>query len=185
MKTKILHLSVALALAVLAGGIVGLISYNRDALFEWQWVKFQGAFSPQENLELRAAARKLYQEKMARPGQVCVDQWIGKDDRYLYMAIGCAKFEERLGAVETSGDSNYIPTRFRYDGKDIEHFQQPDLSEFENSIKKLFPREAYHLLAVRLNEEQYRQSGNALANGSAPSAQEPAPVDAPLALPAK
>jgi hypothetical protein len=163
MKTKIIHLSVALLLAVSAAGFTGFVITYRDTLFEWQWTKFSGQFSKESDAELRAAALRYYQEKQAKPGQVCVEQWAGRDERYLYMAVGCAKFQERLGVIETEGDNNFIPTRFRYDGKEVNHFEQPDFSEFENSIKKMFPREAYHLVAVLLNQEQFQRRGLELA----------------------
>lgn len=148
-----LRLGLALLFAVLAAGGAALFYLNRDLLVEWKRVRPAGEFKAAEDAKLAAAALAFAQEKMARSGEDCVGQWVGRDDKYLYMAVGCAKLEEKMGELSTSGDSNFHPTRFRYDGGEIENWEQPDQQEYANSMRRLFPKEAQDLL--RLNQDLF------------------------------
>jgi hypothetical protein len=150
-----LRLSLALTFALVAAAAAGLVYLNRDFLFEWQRVKAVGKFTAEEDPILSAAALQFAQEKIARPGASCVGQWIGKDERFLYMTVGCARIEEKLGEVVTIGDANFHPTRFRHDGRDIENWEQPNEEEYANSMRRLFPKEAVERLKGRLNRELY------------------------------
>ena len=142
-----------------SSGLTALLYLNRDELFDWQRVKAVGVFQPAEDPALRAAAVAYADKLIAHRDQVCVDQWVGKDDRYVYLALGCARFEEAAGAIQTSGDRNFHPTRLRYWGTNILSWEQPDESEYRNSMRRLFPREAEALVNVRLNEEIFRRLG--------------------------
>jgi hypothetical protein len=158
-RDRLLHLTLALAFALIFGGAAGAAYFYRDSLFEWNWVRSAGSFTEKENPGLRKAALLYLEERLSKPGEVCVDQWIGMDERYLYMAVGCAYFEEKMGQVEAIGDANYLATRFRYRRDEIEHLEQPDLREFRNSLRRLFPRQAAHLLMVKMNPDHYRKAG--------------------------
>ena len=158
-ESKVLHLTLALLLALIASGLAALAYLNRDFFFEWQRVGAIGKFSSQLNPGLMGAALSFANEKMARPGETCVGEWLGKDDRYLYMTVGCARFEEKAGKIETSGDANFHPTRFRRSGEEITNWEQPNEAEFDNSMRRLFPREAMQLLPGHLNSETFRRQG--------------------------
>jgi hypothetical protein len=158
-ESKILHFTLALLLALIAAGLAALAYLNRDFVFEWQRVEAVGKFSTQPEPALSGAALSFAQEKMARPGETCVGEWLGKDDRYLYMTVGCAHFEEKAGKIETSGDANFHPTRFRYSGGEVSKWEQPNEAEFDNSMRRLFPREAMQLLPGHLNPEVFRRQG--------------------------
>lgn len=150
-----LRLGLALTFALVAAAVAGLVYLNRDFFFEWERVKAAGQFSAEEDPVLSAAAIQFAQEKIARPGASCVGQWIGKDESFVYMTVGCARLEEKLGEVVTVGDANFHPTRFRHDGRDIENWEQPNQEEYANSMRRLFPKDAQGLLKGRLNRELY------------------------------
>jgi len=150
-----LRLGLAFLFAVLAAGLAALGYLNRNFLFEWQRVKTVGEFSVAEDPKLSAAALAFAQEKIARPGENCVHQWLGRDEKYLYLTVGCARLEEKLGEVSTSGDANFHPTRFRYDGDEIKNWEQPNDEEYANSMRRLFPKEAQAQLKGRLNQELF------------------------------
>lgn len=176
-----MRVGLAFLFAFIAAGATALFYLNRDVLVEWKRVKAAGTFSAAEDPKLRAAALAFAQEKIARPGETCVDQWVGRDERFIYMAVGCAKLEEKMGELTTSGDSNFHPTRFRYDGSDIENWEQPNQEEYGNSMRRLFPKEAQDLL--RLNQDLFikllvdRQHPPVLASPAAPA---PEPAAQPL-----
>lgn len=148
-----LRLGLALLFALLAAGATALFYLNRDFLVEWKRVKAVGGFTATEDPKLFASAIAFAQEKMARPGETCVGQWVGRDEKFLYMALGCAKLEERFGKYGTSGDSNFHPTRLRYDDGEIKSWEQPNQEEYSNSMRRLFPKEAQDLL--RLNSDLF------------------------------
>jgi hypothetical protein len=150
-----LRLGLAFLFALLAAGLAALGYLNRDFLFEWQRVKAVGEFSAAEDPGLSAAALAFAQAKIARPGESCVHQWVGRDEKYLYLTVGCARLEEKMGEVSTNGDANFHPTRFRYDGDEIENWEQPNEEEYANSMRRLFPKEAQMLLKGRLNQELF------------------------------
>lgn len=148
-----LRLGLALLFALLAAGATALFYLNRDFLVEWQRVKTAGSFTAAEDPKLGAAALAFAQAKIARPGEACVGQWVGRDEKYLYMAVGCARLEDKMGELTASGDSNFHPTRFRYEGGEIENWEQPNQEEYANSMRRLFPKEAQDLL--RLNQDLF------------------------------
>jgi hypothetical protein len=76
------------------------------------------------------------------------------------MTVGCARFEERAGKIETSGDANFHPTRFRYGGGQVTGWEQPNEAEIDNSMRRLFPREAMRLLPGHLNPEAFGARGS-------------------------
>lgn len=156
---KVLHALFALSLALVVGVSAGAVYFFRDSFFEWQWRKPVGAFTEQEDPKLRQAALEFAQKNLAALGETCVDQWVGKDERFIYMAVGCAKFAEKLGQVEAEGDENFIATRFRYDGEEIEAIDQIGGGEFKNAIRRLYPKAAAYLLMVRMNQDVYRRLG--------------------------
>jgi hypothetical protein len=179
-----LRLGLALLFALLAAGGTALFYLNRDLLVEWKRVKPVGAFTSAEDPKLAAAALAFAQEKMARPGEDCVGQWVARDEKYLYMAVGCAKLKEEMGELTTSGDANFHPTRFRYDGDEIENWEQPDQQEYGNSMRRLFPKEAQDLL--RLNQDLFIKLLKAKQQlpAAVPSATEPAVAPATPTEPA-
>jgi len=156
---KVFHALFALSLALVVGVSAGAVYFFRDSFFEWQWRKPAGVFTEQEDPKLRQAALEFVQKKITEPGEVCVDQWVGKDERFIYMAVGCALFAEKLGQVEAKGDQNFIATRFRYDGEEIETIEQIGNGDFKNAIRRLYPKAAAYLLMVRMNEDVYRRLG--------------------------
>lgn len=158
----------AFTFALLAGGIAAVAYLNRDLVFEWQRVKAVGEFTAAPALELEAAAIQFAEKKIARSGQVCVGQWVGRDEKYVYMTVGCAKFFQELGETKAEGDQNFLPTRFRYDEKEIEHWEQPNLDQFANSMRRLFPKEAMAALAGKRNADLYLKLGLARQASTAP-----------------
>lgn len=172
-----LRLGLALLFALLASGATALFYLNRDLLVEWKRVKPAGTLITVEDPKLRAAAIEFAQAKMARPGETCVGVWAARDEKYLYMGVGCAKLEEKMGELTTSGDSNFHPTRFRYDDDEIKNWEQPDQEEYGNSMRRLFPKEAQDLL--HLNQDLFiKMLQGKLQPAAAPA--NPTAVPAPL-----
>jgi hypothetical protein len=69
------------------------------------------------------------------PGNACVVRPLGRDTKYLFMAIGCAVFAEVEGKIHlVTGDSTLQPTRLRFSGDQVSSWEQPDSRARENSL---------------------------------------------------
>lgn len=135
------RLAVALVFGALAAGATGIIYSERDVLFHFDFARPAGRFQPEADLTLETAAL-AYAEAKA-PGQACVEKWVGKDDKYVYLALGCARFEEKLGELRAvGGDPGYFATRLRYSGTEILGLERPSSRAYENGLRRLFPKEA-------------------------------------------
>ncbi len=154
----LIRLAVAFAFAGAAMVATTLVYNERDQLVDWSWSKSHGKFDPAPNEPLAAAARD-YAEKQ-HPGQACVSKWLGKDDKYLYLALGCARFEETLGEVKAvEGDSNFLATRMRYSKDTIEGMEQPHPKAYQNGIRRLFPMEAAEKLRNTNSQPEFHSQG--------------------------
>lgn len=155
MKTK--KILLALFFAGLSAGATYCVYSHRDFLFEWGWAKGQGKFSEAADEKLRIAARDFAEAK--HPGRVCVDKWLGKDEKYVYMTIGCALFRETLGEVRAEGDENFAPARLRYSGEKIESMEQPAPDAFTNSLHRIFPKEAADKMRGQQSRPEFYRRG--------------------------
>jgi len=135
------RLVVALVFALIATLITYFFYKERDQIFEWSWTKAHGSFDSSPNEKLGIAALAFAESE--NPGKACVGKWLGKDDRYLYLALGCARFEEKLGEVKAlGGDSNFVATRLRFYGEKVLSMERPQAKSYQNGLRRLFPREA-------------------------------------------
>lgn len=118
----------------------------------------QGKFDPAPHPALEAAAVAYAEQK--RPGQACVAKWVGKDDKYAYLALGCARFEETLGQVKIAqGDTNFLATRMRYSGDSVSSMEQPRLSSYDNGMRRLIPREVAEQLVNTRSQPEFLRLG--------------------------
>lgn len=137
---KAKRFGVALAAALVAFFATNYIYAERDSIFEWEWARPSGAFVSANDDPLRIAARDFAEAR--NPGQACVEKWLGRDEKYVYLALGCARFHEKLGEVQAEGQPNFIATRFRYGGSVVRSMEQPSMRAYQNGVRRLFPREA-------------------------------------------
>jgi hypothetical protein len=138
------------------GGTFWLV-LHLDSFVEWNWATSRGQYSEAENITLSVAAVKYAEE--GKPGKVCVEKWLGRDDCYLYLALGCAAFRTHLGEVEVDGDPNYLPTRLRVHGSEVGDLEQPSAPSFANGLRRLFPQIAAMRFRQAANYAEYRQRG--------------------------
>ncbi len=125
---------------------------------EWNWAKVNGAFDATPDESRSRAARDFAEASHA--GQACVEKWLGKDDKYLYLALGCARFEESLGEIKAhGGDPNFLPTRMRYDGDRVLSMEQPKAKAYQNGLRRLFPVEAAEKLRNKSSLPEFHQLG--------------------------
>ena len=158
MKTS-LRLAIATGFALLGAGATAVIFHYRDFVVAYDWRDDQG-FTTKEDPVLRSAALAFVAKQ--RPGETCVEEWIGRDDRYVYLTVGCGSFDAE--GVK-AGDANFRPARFRYDGGEISAFEQPMPGSGENGLRRLFPKAAWEPVRLHVNESVYRRRGSALAAG--------------------
>ncbi len=140
-KNRAVRVAVALAFAAAAGLLTNIIYKERDRIIEWGWTRSSGAFDPSPDWDHLKAA--ITYAELKHPGQACVAKWLGKDEKFLYLALGCARFEESLGEIKAlDGDVNYLATRMRYSGPEAEGLEHPHPFAYQNSLRRLFPVEA-------------------------------------------
>jgi|GEM_PF-7067781 len=152
------RLAVALAFAGVAALLTNTLYNERDRVFEWSWTKAHGKFDASPDEEHAKAARAFAEGK--RPGQACVEKWLGKDEKYLYLALGCARFEETLGEVKAlDGDHNFLATRMRYSGDTVQSIEQPHPQAYQNSLRRLFPVEAAEKLRHSTSLPEFHSQG--------------------------
>jgi hypothetical protein len=150
---------VGFSFALLAFGLSYLYQSNKDIFFERKWTEGVGRFVEAMDYELQKKAEEYIQTNGARKDELCVSEWIGKDEQYLYLGVGCAKFQQQLGDISAEGDQNFHPTRVRYDGQEVEHYQQPDAENEKSAVRDLFPRKAYDLFRLKAHQEKFFKRG--------------------------
>lgn len=155
---QVSRLVVALVFAGAAMLVTSFLYNERDRIFEWSFTKAHGKFDPSPD-EARAKAARDYAESR-HPGQACVEKWLGKDDKYFYLALGCARFEETLGEVKAEdGDRNYVATRMRYSGDSLKSLEQPHPQAYQNSLRRIFPVEAAEKLRNTGSLPEFHREG--------------------------
>ncbi|RZA06622.1 MAG: hypothetical protein EOP11_09845 [Proteobacteria bacterium] len=169
--------------ALLAGGFTFLVKTNRDFLFENRWHEPYGKFETAEDRGLFEAALASASSEMR--GTTCVGEWIGKDERYLYAAIGCGNFKREGDKISVTGDQNYRPLRMEIRGIEVKGTEVVDSTAFENSLRRLYPRVAADRVAVRMNPQLYRERGLAKQDGLPAPAPPPPPAPPGPVVPAK
>ena len=157
-KKNLPQIAVGLVFALVVGGTVGLIFSRRDFVFEWGWANANGRLEDSAPAELVLAARNYAEEK--RKGEACVAKSFGKDDKYLYVAIGCGKFADPHEAP-VAGDAAMVPSRFRYSGQRVSSWESPEKGAFENSEHRLFPVVAFERIRYGVPHAEYWSAGAA------------------------
>lgn len=155
-NSKAARLAVALIFGAIAAGATAFVYNERDVIFAWNWASPSGKFQPEPDEALRLAARDFAEARS--PGRACVDKWVGKDDKYIYLALGCARFEEKLGEMKAhDGDSGYLAARLRYSGSEVRSLEQPRVKAYENGLRRLFPKAAADRLRAVSVSDYHRQ----------------------------
>ncbi len=158
MRKRLPQIAVGLVFALVAGSTAGLLYSSRDYLFEWSWAKTHGRFEETVPLELTVAVRDY--AELRRPGEACVAKPFGKDDRYVFVSVGCGKFAD-AGKAPTEGDAAMVPSRFRYSGDRVSSWEEPEKGAFENSVRRLFPVAAYERIRYGVPHAEYWAAGAA------------------------
>jgi hypothetical protein len=130
----------ALGLAVAVGGAAGVFYLFRDRVIDVGPARAHGAFRTEQNTPLFAAASAYAEKKIKQPGQACVSHWLGTDDRYVYLAFGCARFRRQYGQVRAYGDQGFRAVRIRrWWGTRVFGLDQVNTDRFYASLRELFP----------------------------------------------
>lgn len=158
-KEKILHLGIAAFFALLAGLAASAIFTNRDAIFSWDWQRPDGEFQTAVDDALFFSAQKFVDSHLKEKDQVCVSRWVGKDSGSVYLAVGCARFWEKMGEKFAEGDQNFIPARLRYKELEVTHLQRANPAELENSLRRIFPKIPGLAARISLNRDLYMKLG--------------------------
>jgi hypothetical protein len=154
-----LRLAFASLCSLLAMAASAWIYFQRDSLIEWKWAEAHGQFVTTPDAELRVAARDY--AEAGHPGQVCIEKWLGKDERFIYLGLGCATFRRHLGELHVVGDPNFRPTRLRYSGDKVSELEQPRPEAFTNGLRRLFPQQAAQRLKAEISQQEYQARGYA------------------------
>lgn len=151
------RIGTAATLALIAAGATFLIQNNRDLFFLNEWREPSGTFTKEEVPALAKGA--LGVASQLHTGATCVQRWAGRDDTYIYLALGCGRFREENGKIVVEGDQSFKPTRLRYDTTEVWQLEQVDERNFENSLRRLFPRPAGDRVRVLLDSDTYKKMG--------------------------
>lgn len=153
------RLAVAFVFALLAALAVGTVWQRRDEIFEHEWArphgKLEGSASPALVASARDEAEAHEREKS------CVAEALARDDRYLYLGLGCANFRVNPPV----GDQNLRAARSRYSGDHAFDLERADERAYENSVRRLVPKEAYAKFWSGLAHSDYLAAGRARAGG--------------------
>jgi len=169
--------------ALIAGLLTFVLQANRDLLFENRWHDSVGPFVPTADPRLLQQAIGAAEAEMR--GATCVGNWIGKDERYAYVAVGCGAFRAEGAKIQVTGDQNFRPVRFERNGAELKNPEGVDAKNFENSLKRIFPRVAADRLSIRMNAQLFREQGLAKQSGKVPPATPTAPPAPQPSIPAK
>ncbi len=143
--------------ALLAAGAANFIYMKRDFIFERSWALPNGKFEEAAAPSFVNAARDF--AEAGHPGQACVAKWLGKDDKYFYVAIGCATFSETLGKIQAVGDANYFAARLGYSDGKITGMEQPGSAAPVNALRRILPRAAAEKMRYGFSPQEFMQSG--------------------------
>lgn len=157
MKEQAKKVSVALLLGVLSALATGYLLSHRDLIFAWEWASPHGKFEAAPHAGLQVAARDFAEAK--RPGAVCVEKWLGRDDRFVYLALGCARFQETLGEVRAHGDATFQPVRFGYEGEQVTSMEGLTPGAWDNSLRRMFPKEAADKFRLTVSQPEFEKRG--------------------------
>lgn len=140
------HLIVAIFLGVSLFGSY-MIFQNRDVVFYWDFAKPVGELRLEDEPVLRDAVDAFLRVNNDNSHGVCLADWLGRDDLYIYAQVLCDDFREEGGQVVRSGQGDLIPTRFEYDPttNTVQTMEVGNHQEF-GSLRTLFPKPIYSLL---------------------------------------
>jgi hypothetical protein len=159
LNKKLLSFLVAITLAIAAGTCAGGIFLYRDYFFS-------SAMEPAGKLELGSndalfvKAQVYAQKKLGTPGSVCVSRWLGKDNRFVYLAFGCAKFTLQYGEWHAFGDPGFRALRLRHLwGKVFFGLDEGDPEDMGQSLRRLYPTAINDLWWKQSSSSEYMSAG--------------------------
>lgn len=144
--SQLSKLGVAIAFAAAAALMSSLLYGYRDEIFAWDWARSHGRFQATIPPELVTAARDLAESR--EHGAACVVAPLGRDDSFLFVQLGCGRFQGEPPNVREIGEPEPTATRLRYRGSLVSDLERPAPDAYENSLRRLFPREAFERLRL-------------------------------------
>ncbi|MGZ3734359.1 MAG: hypothetical protein ACXVB9_03715 [Bdellovibrionota bacterium] len=148
---------VGLIFALVAAATAGFVYQKRDIIFEWDWAPLHGALVESVPAQLSNAARDLAEAK--NPGEACVAKSLGRDDRYLYMAIGCGVFRREDGNLKVQGDEALTAARLKYSGEQVQTLERPMREAYLNSLRRLIPLRVYEKMRYGFPRSEFLDAG--------------------------
>jgi hypothetical protein len=150
----------ALGLAVAVGSAAGVFYLFRDRVVDVGPARVHGTFRAEQNTPLFAAASAYAEKKIKQPGQACVSRWLGTDDRYVYLAFGCARFLVQFGQAHAYGDQGFRALRIhRWWGSRLFGLDQVNTDRFYTSLRELFPPPAVAEWWKRSSSQEFLAEG--------------------------
>jgi hypothetical protein len=146
--------------ALIAGVITYAVQTHKDAIFIYH-AKPSVSFTSKVDPVLAQAADAAIQSRF--PTQTCVSEWVGRDDRFVYVTGGCGIFTRVAGEIKVTGDANIEAFRYRIDGEKVYDEDVVNNHNFENSLARLYPKEAASLARIHMNPDLFRDRGMAKA----------------------
>jgi hypothetical protein len=154
------QVAVAFVFALVAAIAVGFVQAGRDIIFEHDWARAHGKLEAGASPALMDSARDEAEKR--HHGKSCVAEGLARDDRYLYVGLGCADFHSNPPV----GDQDLRAARFRYSGDRAFDMERSDERAYENSVHRLFPKEVYARIWSGLAHSDYFRSGQARAGAA-------------------
>lgn len=140
---KIFSFFFALSMAALAMAFCGAVYLFREEFVEKKKPVIAGEFDRQRHEELFQAGVRYAEKRIKPEGGGCVSRWLGRDQKYVYLTIGCAKFIRQYGEVRAIGDQEMRAVRLRYFwGRWVFEMKQTNSEWFNESLRYLYPPEA-------------------------------------------
>ncbi len=149
---------VGIAFALVAFGISFSFLLNKDLFIERSWFEGAGKFIEMDDSGWRTKAEKYFQENHPDLG-VCVSEWLGRDERYVYLGLGCGKFQQHLGEITVEGQQIFYPTRFEMDGESFTDVDQVESTKDSGAVRSLLPKRAFDMYRWKSHRDKFLKLG--------------------------
>lgn len=149
---------VGIVFASVAFGVSFFFLLKRDIFLERSWFEGVGRFIEVDESGWKTKAEKYFQDRHPDLG-VCVSEWLGRDERYIYLGLGCGKFQQHLGEISVDGQQTFYPTRIELDGESFTDIDQVETTKDSGAVRSLLPKKAFDMYRWKSHRDKFLKLG--------------------------